>query len=77
VKPLAVHRRFKLVEGFTEAIAQLILTDFNAHWMRVSVAKTSIFNDVEAVGVIIERTRITENMKNTHDAISDHERPSA
>ena len=61
VKLLVVHHRFKLLERFTEAIAQLILNDFNADWVRVSVAKTAIYDDVEAVGMMIERKKKPTN----------------
>jgi 7,8-dihydroneopterin aldolase/epimerase/oxygenase len=35
----------------------LLITDFGAHWVRVSLAKPAKFDDVEAVGVQIERQR--------------------
>lgn len=53
---LATHR-FQLLEAFAEAIANLVLTRFGAHWLRVSVTKPGKFDDVEGVGVIIERRR--------------------
>ncbi|WP_332673995.1 dihydroneopterin aldolase [Aromatoleum sp.] len=53
---LRTHR-FQLLEAFAEAIADLLLTRFGAHWLRVSVTKPAKFDDVEGVGVIIERRR--------------------
>ncbi len=53
---LASHR-FQLLEAFAEAIANLLLTRFGAHWLRVSVTKPAKFDDVDAVGVTIERRR--------------------
>jgi dihydroneopterin aldolase len=47
----------KLLEALAEAIAQMLLRDFGAHWVRVAVAKPRKFDDVEAMGVAIERRR--------------------
>lgn len=49
--------RVKLLEALAEAIAQMLLRDFGAHWVRVAVAKPRKFDDVEAMGVAIERRR--------------------
>lgn len=53
---LATHS-FQLLEAFAEAVATLLLTRFNAQWVRVGVTKPRKFDDVEGVGVIIERSR--------------------
>lgn len=53
---LKTHR-FRLLEAFAEAVANLLLTRFGAQWVRVSVTKPHKFDDVEGVGVIIERSR--------------------
>ena len=53
---LAEHRT-QLLEAFAEQIAQIVLGEFGAHWVRVRVAKPRKFDDVDAVGVIIERRR--------------------
>lgn len=47
----------QLLERLAEKIAQLLIADFGAHWVRVSIAKPAKFDDVEAVGVVIERRR--------------------
>jgi 7,8-dihydroneopterin aldolase/epimerase/oxygenase len=47
----------QLLERLAEKIAQLVITDFGAHWVRVSIAKPAKFADVESVGVLIERRR--------------------
>jgi len=52
--------RFQLLEALAERIAQILLTDFGARWVRVGVAKPHKFPDVEAVGVIIERCRTVD-----------------
>ncbi len=53
---LASHR-FRLLEAFAEAIAAMLIRDFGAHWVRVGVTKPAKFDDVDGVGVIIERRR--------------------
>jgi len=47
----------QLLERLDEKVAQLLIADFGAHWVRVSIAKPAKFDDVEAVGVVIERRR--------------------
>jgi len=54
VRLLAEHR-LKLLEAFAEAIADILLDEFGAHWVRVKVVKPKKFDDVDAVGVLIER----------------------
>lgn len=44
-----------LLEAFAEKVAQLLLSEFRAAWVRVKVVKPQKFPDVEAVGVQIER----------------------
>jgi 7,8-dihydroneopterin aldolase/epimerase/oxygenase len=52
---LAEHRT-QLLEAFAESIAEILITEFGAAWVRVKVVKPKKFPDVEAVGVQIERT---------------------
>jgi dihydroneopterin aldolase len=47
----------QLLEALAEKVAQLLIADFGAHWVRVSLAKPAKFEDVESVGVLIERRR--------------------
>ncbi|SEA32066.1 dihydroneopterin aldolase [Paraburkholderia sartisoli] len=47
----------QLLEALAEQVAQLLIADFGAHWVRVSLAKPAKFDDVESVGVLIERRR--------------------
>lgn len=47
----------KLLEAFAEAVAAMLIDDFGAHWVRVKVVKPRKFDDLEAVGVMIERRR--------------------
>lgn len=44
-----------LLEALAERIAQTVLTEFGAVWVRVKVVKPRKFDDVQAVGVMIER----------------------
>ena len=50
-------RRFGLVEELAAAIAQFVLDEFGAPWVRVSVTKLGVLKDVERVGVTVERAR--------------------
>jgi 7,8-dihydroneopterin aldolase/epimerase/oxygenase len=47
----------QLLEAFAEQIARITIDEFGAHWVRVRVAKPRKFDDVQAVGVQIERQR--------------------
>lgn len=53
---LATHG-VRLLEALAEKVAQCLIRDFGAHWVRVAIAKPAKFDDVKAVGVIIERRR--------------------
>ena len=48
--------RLTLLESFAETIADMLIVDFKAAWVRVKVVKPKKFDDVQAVGVVIERT---------------------
>jgi len=47
----------KLLEALAESVAQLLIAGFGAHWVRVQIAKPARFDDVDGVGVVIERRR--------------------
>jgi dihydroneopterin aldolase len=53
---LATHK-VKLLEALAEAIADLLIDTFGAHWVRVVLVKPRKFANVSAVGVAIERRR--------------------
>lgn len=57
IRALAGSGQFRLVETFADRIAKLLLTDFGARWVRVSVAKMGILANARYVGVTIERKR--------------------
>jgi 7,8-dihydroneopterin aldolase/epimerase/oxygenase len=46
-----------LLETLAEHVASVILHDFGAPWVKLSVAKIGILPNVKRVGVIIERRR--------------------
>ena len=48
-------QHFNLLEKLAEFIAELLLRDFGAHWVRVSIAKLGMMRGVRRVGVVIER----------------------
>jgi 7,8-dihydroneopterin aldolase/epimerase/oxygenase len=55
IKALAASQHFRLVETLADRIARLILDDFGAPWVKVSVAKIGILPNAKFVGVAIER----------------------
>ena len=50
-------QHFKLREALAEHISQVILPDFKAQWVKVSVAKIAHIRGVKLVGVSISRSR--------------------
>jgi len=50
-------RHFGLVETLAEHVANLILNEFGAPWVRVSIAKLGALRSVKLVGVTIERSK--------------------
>ena len=48
-------RQFNLLERLAEYVATLLLEDFGATWVRVSIAELGTLRGVRRVGVIIER----------------------
>lgn len=51
------QRHFHLLEKLAEHVAGVLLGDFGAAWVRVSVAKPGVMRGVRRAGVIIERRR--------------------
>lgn len=54
---LMAEHKVRLLEAFAEDIADIMLGEFRAHWVRVVVVKPRKFPDLEGVGVAIERRR--------------------
>jgi dihydroneopterin aldolase len=50
-------RHFNLLEKLSEFIATLLLEEFGALWVRVSIAKLGMIPGVRRVGVVIERSK--------------------
>lgn len=55
-KELAI-RHFNLLETLGEYVIALLLNEFGAPWVKISVAKIGIMKGVRRVGVQIERAR--------------------
>ena len=59
IEALTRDTHFPLVEKLAEDIAQIIIGEFMAPWVRVSVAKLAALKNVKRLGVTIERgTRV-------------------
>jgi dihydroneopterin aldolase len=57
IQELLTGRHFSLLEALAEHIAQIVLADFKAPWVKVSVAKLSAIRQCKQVGISIERGR--------------------
>lgn len=55
LRRLLREHRFKMLERLAEEVAQMIIQEFRAEWVRVRITKPSKFPSVEGVGVQIER----------------------
>ena len=55
LRRLLIEHRVQLLEAFAESIADILIGEFGASWVRVKVVKPKKFADVQAVGVQIER----------------------
>ena len=55
LRRLLVEHRLQLLEAFAENVAEILIGEFGAAWVRVKVVKPKKFSDVAAVGVQIER----------------------
>jgi dihydroneopterin aldolase len=55
VQSFAADHPHKLLERFTEALADVLRGEFGAPWARVSVAKLAPIAGVARIGVAIER----------------------
>ena len=55
IKAFAKDNPHPLLERFTEAIAQLVLTEFGAPWVKVRIAKLAPLPGVRELGIEIER----------------------
>ncbi|HMJ50062.1 MAG TPA: dihydroneopterin aldolase [Burkholderiales bacterium] len=53
------EQHYSLLERLAEHLAQLIMNEFGAPWVKVSVAKLSLMRGIKQLGVTIERGRRT------------------
>ena len=58
IRAVLVEQHYGLVENLAERVAQILLGEFHAPWVRVSIAKLGAQRDARRVGVIIERNRV-------------------
>ena len=58
LKSVLNSRHFNLLEALAEHIAQILLSDFNAPWVKVSVAKLNAIRGSRMVGISIERGQV-------------------
>ena len=55
IKKLFAEQHFSLLEHAAESIANLVIRDFKAPWLRVSIAKLAPLSGVKKLGISIER----------------------
>lgn len=48
-------KHYDLLECLAELICEKLSRQFNLHWIKLSLEKPDIFDDMEAVGLVIER----------------------
>jgi 7,8-dihydroneopterin aldolase/epimerase/oxygenase len=49
------RHRFNLLEALADHVAELVMSEFGAPWLRVSVTKIGALKNVRRLGVTIER----------------------
>jgi dihydroneopterin aldolase len=57
IRQIVAEERFNLVEALAERIARVLLDEFGAAWVKVSLAKLGILKNTGLVGVALERRR--------------------
>lgn len=72
LRRLMAEHRLQLLEAFAEAIAEILLVEFGARWVRVKVVKPNKFADVQAVGVQIERQARSSDSRSQRGAAVLH-----
>ena len=59
IEQLFKERHFILLEKAADTIAQIIINEFSAPWVKLSIAKLSPLRNVKRLGVTVERgTRV-------------------
>lgn len=57
LRAFAADHPHKLLERFSQAVADIVLDEFGAPWVKVRVAKLSAIPGVKELGIAIERRR--------------------
>ena len=57
IRSVLIEQHYGLVENLAEHVAQILLGEFHAPWVRVSIAKVGAQRSARRVGVVIERGR--------------------
>jgi dihydroneopterin aldolase len=55
IQSALASRHYNLIEALAESIAQILIDDFKAPWVKVSVAKLQAIRGSKMVGISIER----------------------
>lgn len=55
IRAVLVEQHYGLVENLAEHVAQILMEEFHAPWVRVSIAKVGAQRSARRVGVVIER----------------------
>lgn len=50
------NSEFQLVESLADAVAEIVIKEFNVSWLKLSVAKPGAIEGSKTVGISIERT---------------------
>jgi dihydroneopterin aldolase len=55
IEQMFKEQHFSLLEKAAEAIAEILMREFKAPWLKISIAKLGALRDVKKLGVTIER----------------------
>ena len=55
IQTALASRHYNLLEALAESIAQILIDDFKAPWVKISVAKLNAIRGSKMVGISIER----------------------
>ena len=60
VTMLAGEQHYHLIETLADRVARLVLREFGASWVRVSIAKLGVLKNGTSAGVTVERSAATD-----------------
>jgi 7,8-dihydroneopterin aldolase/epimerase/oxygenase len=55
LRRLAAESQFALIEALAETVAEIILGEFKAAWVKIRVTKLGLMRDAKRVGIVIHR----------------------